>query len=303
MKKVLVIYYTQTGQLRDIVRSVMAPVEKCPGIVVFYEELKPVPAFPFPWTSDQFFQAFPESTMAIPCKLEPFSYSPDNHYDLVIIAYQPWYLSPSIPFHSFLQSPEGHGLLKGKPVLTLIGCRNMWTQAQERVKAYIENAGGRPIGNIVLRDRTHNLLSIVTIVRWMFKGKKDRYLAIFPTAGVSDSDIRSAEKFGHIISESMQISGYGQLRKKLLANGAVRIFPSLVMLEKNGRRIFNLWAKFILKKGNYGDPKRIFRLRLFKYYLLAVLYIISPFATCVYSLLVLAGIFPAKKTKEYFSQI
>jgi len=43
-----------------------------------------------------------------------------------------------------------------------------------------------------------------------------------------------------------------------------------------------MWASFILKKGPYGDPSRLFRIRLFKYYLLFVLYLVSPFATLLF---------------------
>jgi hypothetical protein len=57
------------------------------------------------------------------------------------------------------------------------------------------------------------------------------------------------------------------------------------MLEKRGKIFFRLWAAFILKKGSYGDPARITRVRLFKYYLLTVLYIVSPFASLLYFIL------------------
>src|SRR5512138_3283319 len=102
MKRILIIYYTQTGQLKEIIDSVVAPLKN--DCQLFYEELKPVPAFPFPWSGKSFFQAFPESVKEIPCELEPFKNNPDENYDLVILAYQVWYLSPSIPVNSFLQT-------------------------------------------------------------------------------------------------------------------------------------------------------------------------------------------------------
>ena len=51
-KKVLVVYYTQTGQLREIVDSITSPLAEKDDIKIVFEELKPKPAFPFPWTSD-----------------------------------------------------------------------------------------------------------------------------------------------------------------------------------------------------------------------------------------------------------
>ena len=65
MKKILVVYYSQTGQLKRIVDSILSPVES--QVEITYEELKPVPAFPFPWNGMPFFQAFPESVKEIPC--------------------------------------------------------------------------------------------------------------------------------------------------------------------------------------------------------------------------------------------
>ena len=185
-KKVLVAYYTQTGQLREIVDSVMQPLLKSREIDVAYEEIKPDPAFPFPWTSDQFFQAMPESVKGIPCELEPLSVKGDENFDLIIVAWQPWFLSPSIPIHAFFQQPAARSVLKGKPVVTIIGSRNMWVMAQERIKEYIKSAGGTLVGNIMLYDKAANLLSVISIIRWMFKGKKDRYMKIIPPAGVSD---------------------------------------------------------------------------------------------------------------------
>ena len=37
-------------------------------------------------------------------------------YDLIILAYQAWYLSPSLPMTSFLQSDEGRRIVEGRPV-------------------------------------------------------------------------------------------------------------------------------------------------------------------------------------------
>src|SRR5512145_2270750 len=117
MKKVLVVYYTQTGQLKEIIDSLMSDIIASEDVKVTFEQLKPRPAFPFPWSSDQFFQAMPESVKGIPCELEPFKVHGDEDFDLVIVAWQPWYLSPSIPVHAFFKSGIAKKLLNGKPVI------------------------------------------------------------------------------------------------------------------------------------------------------------------------------------------
>ncbi|HGJ64375.1 TPA: dialkylresorcinol condensing enzyme, partial [bacterium] len=110
-KKILVVYYSQTGQLTSIVNSVMAPVTKNDDITVVYEVLRPIPPFPFPWSSDAFFQAMPESVKGIPCMLEPLSFDDKTDFDLIIIAYQPWFLSPSIPYHAFFKNEKARKII------------------------------------------------------------------------------------------------------------------------------------------------------------------------------------------------
>ncbi len=267
-KTVQIITYSQTGQTAAIVRSVIGSLAEDPDIEVRTEVLRPRPPFPFPWTADSFFQAFPESVRGIPCELEPLSLPPEPDADLVIIAYQPWFLSPSIPFHAFFQNSRSRELISGRPVVTIIGCRNMWVTAQRRVRQYIDEAGGIAAGNIVLRDRAPNLRSVGTVIRWMFSGKKE--------GGVSEADIRSASRFGDIIRESLLSADFSTLRRKLADAGATEVVPQLAMMERRAAVFFRLWADIILKKGPYGSPQRLTRVRMFKYYLLFVIFVVSP---------------------------
>jgi hypothetical protein len=286
MKKVLIIYYCQTGQLKQIVDFVTGPLKN--DCRLFFEELKPVPAYTFPWSSMSFFQVFPESVKEIPCELEPFKNNPDEDYDLIILAYQVWYLSPSIPASSFLESETAKKIFKGKPVITMIGVRNMWIMAQERVKSRIKEMGGRLVGNIVLVDPASNLTSVITIVRWLMKGEKGafRWLGLqFPPAGVPQKDIEQSSSFGNIIKGSLTAGNFEQLQERLVKAGAVKVDPVLMNIEKRGKMMFGIWAKMILKKGSYNDPAREGRLKLFKYYLFAVIYLVSLLVSGVFQLI------------------
>ena len=102
MKRILIIYYTQTGQLRQIVETMAEPLRN--DCQLDYEELKPSTPYPFPWNGMPFFQVFPESVKEIPCGMESLQNDMETDYDLVILAYQVWFLSPSIPITSFLKS-------------------------------------------------------------------------------------------------------------------------------------------------------------------------------------------------------
>jgi hypothetical protein len=283
MKNCLIIYYSQSGQAFNIARAVTEPLKS--EFHLHFEELKPVTSFPFPWKGMSFFQAFPESVKEIPCPMEPFGFSTDVKYDLVVLAYPVWYLSPPIPLSSFLQSEAGRKVLKDTPVITLLGVRNMWAMAQQRVQEFIHQNGGRLVGNIVMSDPNPNLVSVITIVRWMMTADrhgKGLYAKIFPPAGVPDQAIGNASRFGETILEACRNEQLDGLQDKLVEQGAVKVDPVLVNIEKRAKKMFGILASWILKKGGYNSPYRICRLKFFKYYLFTVIYLVSPFASIVF---------------------
>ena len=56
---ILVLYYTQTGQLRNILDSIMSDITSVADID--YVSVEPVKPFPFPWKTVPFFDAMPET--------------------------------------------------------------------------------------------------------------------------------------------------------------------------------------------------------------------------------------------------
>lgn len=287
MKKILVIYYSQTGQLTEIVHSVTSSLKAEEEFVLRFEELRPKDPYPFPWRGKDFFQVFPESVAGIPCEMEPLQNDPNEQYDLIILAYQVWYLSVSIPVNSFLLSEEAKRIMQGKPVVTILGPRNMWVMTHEDVREKIGKAGGHLVGNIVLLDKAPNLISVVTIIRWLIKGRREGkglWGKVFPRAGVSEADIRESSKYGPLLADACRRNDYRTLQEKLVERGAVSPNPVLISIEKRGRMMFKIWSRIILKKGPYGDPGRIPRLNLFKYYLFAVIYLVSPIASVIFFL-------------------
>lgn len=270
-KSILVIYYSQTGQLRNILDKMLGPLSNQAEVTMV--EYKPVNDYPFPWTSDQFFDAMPECVQEIPMPLQPVSI-PDKHYDLVILGYQPWFLSPSRPTSSFLQS-EFAQVLKGKPVITVLGTRNMWLNAQEKVKAALQRLGANLVGNIVLADTNHNLISLFTIIRWNFTGQKEagRFL---PEAGVQSRDIAAASRFGADILDALESDSLPSLQDRLLKKGAVELKPTLIVLEKRAIKQFRKFAVYIRKKGDHGNPARLPRVHIFKRILLTGIFVLSP---------------------------
>ncbi len=300
MKNVLVIYFSQSGQLKEIADSITGPLKAMPQVNVTYYKIEMETPFPFPWNKEQFFEAFPESFLQVPAPVKPVPQEIlDKNYDIILLHYQVWFLSPSIPINSFLKTPQGKQLLNNRPVVTISGSRNMWFLAQEKIKALLTENDALLKGNIALTDRAGNLISVVTIVEWMFTGKKKKHLGIFPLPGVSDKDICESEKFGHVIANHLHNGNYESLQPELVKEGAVKVSPYLVAVDKKGNFIFSKWAAFIAKHPE--NRKKL--LKIFVVYLVLAIWVISPI---VYILHLLTYPFKIKKIKEtikYFKGI
>ena len=291
-KNILVIYYSQTGQLEDIVKNIAQPFENNEDYKVTYYNIQLKEDFPFPWQSDVFFNTFPESYLQIPSEILPPSENVLNtKFDLILFGYQVWYLTPSIPIISFLKSEFAEIILKNTPVVTISATRNMWMLSQEKMKVYLKNFNAKLVGNIALVDRHDNYTSVLTILRWLTTGQKEKS-GILPAAGVSEEEISGAGKYGKIIENHFKNNDFTQLQADLVKNGAVEIRPFLVRVEKVGNKIFTIWSNLIIKK----KEKRPLLIKFFKVYLMTAIWIISPIVLVFH--LLLAPILWSKRQKE-----
>src|SRR5690606_630790 len=100
MRQVLVVHYSQTGQLGRLVQSVCTPLLARDDVQVDFLSVQPAKPYPFPWPFLTFFSIFPETVLMRPEPLQPLQVDPGKRYDLVILAYQVWFLSPSRPITS-----------------------------------------------------------------------------------------------------------------------------------------------------------------------------------------------------------
>ena len=281
MKKILAIGFSQSGQLTQIVDNFLIPFNKINAEIdrVFIEPDKP---FPFPWDTKSFYDVMPETVLEEAIEIIPpkFKY---HEYDLIVLGYQPWYLSPSMPTTAILKNETFRKLLKGKPIVTIIGARNMWLNAQESVAKLIKDAGGNLVANIPLIDRTTNLISVITIVHWMSKGKKDKKWGIFPKPGVSDEDIRKSYLFGEKVVYSFQNATYTELQNRILQLNRIKINASILFIESRAKTLFKIWANTIKKRG-VTPKKRALWLTIFRNYLYFALFVVSPIVLTIYTL-------------------
>lgn len=271
MKKILSISYSQSGQLHDIVNNFTAPLE---NVEIDRVHIQPKQAFPFPWETDSFYNEMPETVLEEPIELEPINFK-EEKYDLIVLGYQPWFLSPSMPATALLKNPEFKRRLKNTPIITLIGARNMWLNAQESMVSLIQEGGGEIVGNVALVDRAPNHLSAISIVHWMMTGKKTRKWGVFPLPGVSDEDISSVSRFGITLNEYLSGTDYAGYQDKIVLQGAVRINTNILFIEGKAKKLFRIWAGIIKKKESRGK-KRSFWIAFFRYYLNIALFGVAP---------------------------
>lgn len=299
-KRILVIYYSQTGQLKDIARNLVKPFKESQEYSVDYYCVEPKVKYPFPWDKKSFFGVFPESFQQIPVAIKSPPENILNHdYDLVILAYQIWFLTPSIPINSFMKSEYGEKLIQGKKVVTTIGCRNMWATSQNKVKQLIRNCGGELVGNIAFVDRHLNHISVITIVHWMMGGKKTKKFGVFPKPGVSKEDISNASMYGELILKSFKEDNFKNLQSKVIKEGGVDIKPFIIFMDEKANKMFTIWSKFILK----NKETRSLKLKFFNAYLLVAIWIISPVVYLIFLLTYPLRITQIRKKKAFYCQV
>jgi len=274
-KNILVVSYSQSGQLDAVLKSLLFPLYESDAINIVHKYIQPKVAYPFPWSFMKFMDVFPESVYLDPCEIEPME-EDEIEYDLIILAYQVWFLSPSLPTTAFLKSAYARKKLQNKPVITLIGCRNMWIMAQEKMKGMLDDISAKLIDNIVLIDQGNSLATFITTPRWMFTGKKDSLWKIFPKAGISDEDIRFSSRFGKAILKGLLENKKQNNTSFCHGLGAVCVNEKLIRSEQIGIKSFHIWGKIIRKIGKVGDIKRKPIVLLYLFFLILMIITVVP---------------------------
>jgi len=275
LKRILVVHFSQTGQLARVVRRLLSPLGEASDIQLVEEVLRPRRPYPFPWPLWRFFDAMPESVLLEPPELEPLSIRPHEQFDLVVLAYQVWFLAPSGPITAFLKSEAGRQLLRGRPVVTVIACRNMWLTAQETVKRLIHEAGGLLRDNVVFCDPGSTLATLITTPRWLLTGRRDGFCGL-PPAGVAEADIAGANRFGSAMLNALRCGRERAPAPMLAGLGAARVDPRLIFSERAGAKAFALWSRLIRLGGGPGAAARALLLALFMVYLVVMVFIALP---------------------------
>ncbi|XKH01051.1 dialkylresorcinol condensing enzyme [Marinobacter nauticus] len=276
MKKVLVVHYSQSGQLDSVVKEFTRPLVESDDISVTFENIKPVEDFPFPWPFFKFLDTFPECVYQDAPPIQEPTVSGDEDFDLIILAYQVWFLSPALPMTAFLRHPVAQSLLNDKPVVTLIACRNMWLLAQEDMKAKLDELNAHLVGNVAMVDEAGSILSLFATPLWVLTGHKGPFLSgLIPKAGVAEKEIRASERFGRRIRDRFRFKG--EVSPDMFRGlSAVHINEGLISSEKTAKRAFRVWGRLLRTLGPHGAWQRKPVLAFYSVFLILMIVTVVP---------------------------
>lgn len=251
--RVLIIHYSQTGQLTRVLRSMMEPLAANPEVRIDWHTVRPQREYPFPWGLLSFFDVFPESVYLAPAPVQAAELDATVQYDLIVLGYQVWFLSPSLPITGFLRSAQAQ-VLRGRRVITVVACRNMWVGAHRAMQGLLRDIGARVVDNVVLTDRGPMWSTFITTPWWLLTGNKGPlWGGLLPEAGVSAADIRQAARFGRALNAAipqLRTSSSGPFLQGLQA---VTVNRLTLVAERIGYRSFRLWGGLVRAAGKPGS--------------------------------------------------
>ena len=275
VKKVLAVHFSQTGQAAALLESIVQPLCQQADVALTRITLQPQPSFPFPWPFWRFLDTFPETVYLEPPPLAALPLQGDEEFDLVILAYPVWFLSPPPPLAAFLQDPRAKRVLRGRAVITATACRNMWVMAQQTVKGLLAAAGARHLDHVALVDRGHPLATFITTPRWVLTGRRDAFWGL-PAAGVSEDDLGDASRFGEALLQALRRDDEKRNAPLLAGLGACKVDPALVASEQIGIRSFRIWGRALRALGRPGAPQRRVLLAFYMVFLVSAIITIVP---------------------------
>lgn len=249
MKRAVVYCYTQTGQLREVTHALTAPLVEN-GWTIRTVDVQPRVAFPFPWPIRRFFGVFPASVD--PDALVELADSPDGFDtepdEVVILAYQVWYLAPSLPARTLIKThPEA---FRDRRVITVIACRNMWYSAAIEVAGLLRSAGARSVEVVAAIDTRPQAVTFVTTLRWLLTGKREPFLR-FGRAGVGADELDRVARVGKELAE-------GQF-----PSDAAPVVPTLAAADLLAGKLFRRWGALVRTAGQVGPAAQAASLVVF----------------------------------------
>jgi hypothetical protein len=283
MRRILVIDYSQSGDVTKVTDAFTRAFPG-PGVEVYREKIQSLVAFPYPWGSlRRLYSVFPECFVGSPGEIRPLTFSAEDRFDLVILAFQVWHLAPSLPIQAFLRSDHAQ-VLKDTPVITLCVSRNMWHSASETMKQELWDADAFHIDNLVVTHQGPPFSTFVSVPRALLYGKRDRLFGIFPPANISEKDLARVASLG-----AEAASRLGDLKPPyhslLAGRGTVKIKLRSIVPELIGWHLYRAGAQFVARVGKRGKFYRQLAIDLFLGVTLVVILVGIPLCVVLVFLL------------------
>jgi len=273
MKKVLVLYYSQSGQLKKVIDNFILNLPD-EDIKVDLKAINTPHTYPYPWGFYEFFDEFPEAAHMDGCEVNEIEDIEDD-YDLIVLGYTIWFLSPSSPIVGFMRSAQAKKIFKDKPVVTLIACRDMWVMAQERVKGLLLDVDAKLVDNVALTDQGKGIYSFATTPRWLLSGKKDAFWFL-PPAGILEREIDQAARFGKRLNQALKNNEEKTFKPMLQGLSAVSVNGKLIATEMIAIRSFKIWGKIIKFFGPKKSTGRKVAITIYTVFLALLVFTIVP---------------------------
>ncbi|HKJ64906.1 MAG TPA: hypothetical protein VJ969_05865 [Desulfopila sp.] len=148
-RKVLIIYYSCSGQTRKLVNAFAAGLEEC-GVEVGWQPLRPIPKIPFPAGSMGAALLMMVHTF---CRrrnpIGRLDGKTGEQWQAIVLAGPTWSYNPSGPVLSLL---DDHGeIFLHRPVLPLISCRSYWRLHYWQLRALLRARGARVLSPLVFK--------------------------------------------------------------------------------------------------------------------------------------------------------
>ncbi len=146
-KRVLIIYYSFTGQTKLLLNRIIEGLEG-EGLEVTVQQLTPVSSYTFPFKSYfNLLKATIQTFFLLRSKIKPLEQTCSGNWARVILAGPTWSYHPSGPILDFL---DRYGVeLQGQCVIPLISCRAYWRVHNWELRRYLKKYGARVESPIV----------------------------------------------------------------------------------------------------------------------------------------------------------
>jgi len=272
--RVLVLSYSQSGETARAGR-IFAEALSQVGASVTAADISPRHSYPYPWRSiRRFFDAMPEAILGLAGEVDVPQLAQSDGFDLVILAYPVWFLSPATPVRSLFTSPWAE-VMADTDIVTISVSRAMWQRASVAMKRLLAAAGGRHIDNIAVTHQGSPLATLVSTPRALLSGKRDRLLGVFPSAGIADDDLARLRSLARTLAERFG-AGHAPGISLLRGEDAIRVNRWLAVPEFLAWYCFYGSAGIIRGLGRIGPFFRAIGVWAFAVFLVVLIVIGLP---------------------------